>query len=138
MDNEILEKALNNEKNNSITKLNSAKIKKIKEDIIDELELQKKERADMLRKLYYYRLVDEIPELEYGRYIRWINLNKPEIKLTNGSIIVGVDIYDSGVHIKCKNNMNRIFQIKLNDNIIFQQLTDEELVILKVLDYLER
>ena len=138
MDNEILEKALNNEKNNSITKLNSAKIKKIKEDMMDELELQKKERADMLRKLYYYRLVDEIPELEYGRYIRWINLNKPEIKLTNGSIIVGVDIYDSGVHIKCKNNMNRIFQIKLNDNIIFQQLTDEELVILKVLDYLER
>ena len=35
-------------------------------------------------------------------------------------------------------NMNRIFQIKLDENMIFQKITPQEYVILGVLDYLEK
>ena len=42
-----------------------------------------------------------------------------------------------GVHIKCKNRLNNIFEIRLDENIIFQKLTDQEELLLKVIDYLE-
>ena len=81
-----------------------------------------------------------MPDLEFGNYIRWIPIREgtTEIKLTNGGLIIGIEIFDDGIHIKCKNNMNRIFQIKLNECLVFQKLTEQEQVLLKVVDYLER
>jgi len=83
--------------------------------------------------------VDEIPDLELGNYVRWISIKEDvdEIKLTNGGYILSIEIEETGVHIKCKNYMNRIFQIRLHENIVFQKLTKEEELLLKVLDYLE-
>tara|TARA_Y100000389_G_scaffold53903_1_gene49719 strand:- start:2202 stop:2627 length:426 start_codon:yes stop_codon:yes gene_type:complete len=136
---EILDVAIENSKNNSIIKLNSYKIAKFKEKILVDLDLSETERDVFLEKLINYRLVDEIPDLELGNYVRWISVKEgvDEIKLTNGGYILSIEIEETGVHIKCKNNMNRIFQIILHENIVFQKLTKEEELLLKVLDYLE-
>ena len=78
-------------------------------------------------------------DLQYGFYIRWISLKNPEnLKLTTGGIIIDIDIISDCVQIRIKNNMNRIFQIKLDENMIFQKITPQEYVILGVLDYLEK
>lgn len=136
---EILDAAIENSKNNSIIKLNSYKIAKFKENILVELDLSEAERDVFLEKLINYRLVDEIPDLELGNYVRWISVKEgvDEIKLTNGGCILSIEIEETGVHIKCKNYMNRIFEIILDENIVFQKLTKEEEMLLKVLDYLE-
>jgi hypothetical protein len=136
---EILDAAIENSKNNSIMKLNSYKIAKFKETILVDLNLSETERDGFLEKLINYRLVDEIPDLELGNYIRWISIKEDvnEMKLTNGGYILSIEIEETGVHIKCKNYMNKIFQIRLHENIVFQKLTNDEELLLKVLDYLE-
>jgi len=60
------------------------------------------------------------------------------IKLTNGGILCDINILKNGIHLKCKNRFNKFFQIKLDENLVFQKLKDTELIILKVLDFLEK
>tara|TARA_B100000035_G_scaffold313366_1_gene326917 strand:- start:9906 stop:10331 length:426 start_codon:yes stop_codon:yes gene_type:complete len=138
-DNELMEKAVNNSKNDSIVKLNSFKIARDKKIILNDLNLNKKEQQVILNKLLNYRLVDEIKDIEVGNYIRWISIKEDveEIKLTTGGHIITLEIENDGVHIKCKNRLNNIFEIRLDENIIFQKLTDQEELLLKVIDYLE-
>jgi hypothetical protein len=107
--------------------------------ILSELNLNKNEQQDILNKLLNYRLVDEIKDIEVGNYIRWISIKEDveEIKLTTGGHIITLEIENDGLHIKCKNRFNNIFEIRLDENIIFQKLTDQEELLLKVIDYLE-
>ena len=80
-----------------------------------------------------------MPDLQLGYYIRWIPLKDPSnIYLTNGGIIIDIDILKNGIHVRVKNNRNRIFQIKYDECIIFQKLTMQEKVILSVLDHLDK
>ena len=51
-----------------------------------------------------YRFIDELPDLHYGSYIRWITIKDPEnIKLTNGGIVCEMKVGDDGIIIVCKN-----------------------------------
>jgi hypothetical protein len=131
--------ALENETNASIMKLNTKKIKDIKNNILQQLQLKRDKLKLYHKKLKNYRYCSEICDLQYGYYIRWIPLKNPDnIYLTNGGHIIDVKIYDEGVHIVCKNNINRIIQIKFDEVIIFQKLSNQEQVILSVLDYLDK
>lgn len=131
--------ALDNESNESIMKLNNRKIKDIKNTILQRLQLDRETLKNLHKKLKNYRYVDELPDINYGSYIRWISLKNPSnIKLTNGGLICDIKILDEGVHIMCKNNMNRVMQIKIDENLVFQRLSEQEHVILSVLDYLDK
>jgi len=77
----------------------------------------------ILHKLIGYQYVT-CPEK--GRYIRWISLSKKTV-LTNGGIVL--DIKDSN-YIICKNNIGKIIQLTMNNSIVFQKMTDNELLIL--------
>ena len=137
MDIENLKKALDNETNEEFLKTDSKKIAKMKNDILQKLGLSKDKLKKLHKTLKYYRFIDEIPELEYGRYIRWINLTNPEnIKLTTGGIVCEMKVEDEGLIIVCKNFMNMYFQLNMNESLIFQKLTDQEKIILSALDYL--
>jgi hypothetical protein len=131
--------ALGNDSNESVMNLNTSKIKSLKNDMLQRLGLSGKELKEMHKKLKYYRYCSDMSDINYGCYIRWIPLKNPEkIKLTNGGIIIDIDIINDCFQIKVKNNMNRIFQIKFDECYIFQKLTNQESVILGVLDYLEK
>ena len=133
-----LEKILTNETNENITNLNFQEIDDKKREIIDELELSNKVTKDLLKKLEDYRYVDEMPELQVGRYMRWINLTKPDnIKLTNGGILCEIKIEDA-IILVLKNSMNRFFQINMDENFVFQRLSDQEKIILYAVDYLNK
>ena len=130
-------KALDNENNSSVINLNSRKIKSIKNDMLQKLQMSGSMLKNYHTKLSSYRYVDDLEDVQYGCYIRWIPLQNPTvIKLTNGGTIVDIKILENGIHIVCKNNMNRIFQIKFDECMLFQKLTEQENVIISVLDYL--
>lgn len=139
MSNEYLLKALDNDANASIMKLNSTTIKTEKFNIIRELGLNMKEIRAIMKKLEGYRLIDELQDIKCGSYVRWIKISDTttDVKLANGGFIIDVKIYDAGCHIMCKNRFNMIMQIKLDENILFQRISDQEQIILSALDYLQ-
>ena len=131
--------ALENESNMSVMNLSSAKMKSLKNDMLQKLQLTGKELKLFHKKLKMYKYCSDMSDILFGSYIRWIPLkNYENIKLTNGCIIIDIDIISDCIQIKVKNNMNRIFQIKFDECYIFQKLTNQEQVILGVLDYLEK
>jgi hypothetical protein len=90
----------------------------------------------MLIKLENYEVIDELPELKYGSYIRWINIkNIHNNKLTNGGIVCDIIITDNGISIKCKNNLNKMFNLIMSKNLIFQKLNNQEKVLLTAIDF---
>jgi len=139
MDEELLKKALDNDKNELILNMDTGKVTKTKNDIISQLNLPKGELKTIQKKLKEYRYIDDMKELHFGSYIRWITIKNPEnIRLTNGGIVCDIKVIKDDIHITCKNNMNRFFQLKMSENIIFQKITDQERVLLKVMDYLKK
>jgi hypothetical protein len=129
-------KSLDNENNSSMNNLSSKKIKSMKNDYLQKLQLSREKLKEYHTKLKEYRYVDDLSDIQYGRYIRWINLKDPtKISLTQGGIIIDIKICQGGIQIVCKNFRNKKFQIKIDECFIFQKLTDQEKIILSALDY---
>ena len=135
-------KALDNDNNQNIveTELDYQKMNAAKNTVLQQLQMPREALKKMHTQLKTYRYVETINELRYGGYIRWISLKNPaELKLTNGGIVVNIKVVqEDDVHIVCRNNQRRLFQIKLNENIIFQKLNDQEQVLLAAMEYLNK
>jgi len=130
-------KSLDNENNSSMNNLSSKKIKSMKNDYLQQLQLSREKLKEYHTKLKEYRYVDDLSDIQYGRYIRWINLKDPtNISLTQGGLIIDIKICQGGIQVVCKNFRNKKFQIKIDECFIFQKLTDQEKIILSALDYL--
>jgi hypothetical protein len=137
MDLQDILKAAENEKNSHILNLTTVLNHKIKNNILNELLLSKVEKMEIMKKLKHYRYVDQMNELKNGGYIRWINITNPEkLILTNGAIFMDFKINDNGVMITYKNFNGRIYEFKMEEAIIFQKLSYQEEVLLKVMDKL--
>jgi hypothetical protein len=141
MDVNKLLQALDDEKNDSLFDFTSEKMREMNYQIIKELELSQKDTIEFLNKLKDYKYVDEMNDLKYGTYIRWIPIEDPtNIHLTKGAIFCEMKITDEGVMCICKNfgYSSRYFQIVMDKNLIFQRLTSQELVLLSALDHLAK
>ena len=139
MDVNHLLKALENESNETIMNFTTKKIRDMNLKVLKELHLTKDETLSLLKILKGYKYVDEMDDLKYGTYLRWIQLNNPKlIKLSKGAIFCEMKITDNGVYLVCKNYgfNSKHFQIKLDECLIFQKLTNQELVLLSALDHL--
>ena len=137
IDIESLMSALDDDDNASLMKLDTRAVKAVKNDMLQKLNLPREQLNKLHKRLEDYRYVDEMNELKYGAYIRWIPLRDPnKVKLTNGGIICDILVKDNGIHVVCRNNMHRMFQIKLVECMVFQKLSDQERVLLCVMDYL--
>ena len=67
------------------------------------------------------------------------SLKNPEnIYLTKGAHITNLDIVDDGILIQCKTVFGRIFNIKYEECIIFQKITNDEKILLSILDVLNK
>jgi hypothetical protein len=141
MDVSKLLKALDDDSNETLLNFTTDKIKEMNLNIIKELQLPRKDTLDIMNKLRDYKYVDEMNELKYGAYIRWIPIEDPtNIYLTKGALFCEMKITDDGVFCVCKNfgYTMRHFQLSMDKNLIFQRLTDQELVLLSALDHLSK
>ena len=139
MDVNKLMTALDNDTNETIMNLTSQKILEMKLNILKELHLDKDITLNYLKKLNGYRYVDELNELKYGGFIRWIPITEPGyLPLHHCGMISDIKITDNGVLITCKNFMHRHYTFKMDECLIFQKLTSQEQVILLALDHLEK
>lgn len=131
--------ALENENNESLLDLNKEKISTMKNDILQKLNIKNDKLKLFHKKLKLYRYVDNVEDINYGSFIRWISLKTPnDIKLTNGGIVCDMKTKDESIYIICKNSMNRFFTLTLEENIIFQKLSNQEEVILSAMNYLNK
>jgi hypothetical protein len=136
---EYLIKSLDNENNSGIENLSTRKIKAIKNDYLQQLQLSREKLKEYHNKLKEYRFVDDLTNIQYGRYIRWISLKNPEkLCLTTGGVIIDIQLLEDGIYILCKNFRNKRMKIKIDECFIFQKLTDQEKTIIAALDYLEK
>ena len=132
-------KQLDNDTDSNIVNLTSRKIKDVKNNMLQKLQLSRENLKSLHKKLKDYRYCTDLTDLQSGNYIRWISLKDPDnLRLTNGAFLMDIKIYTEGVQLVCKNNFNHIFQFKFDEAMIFQKLNPQEKVILSVLDYLDK
>ena len=147
-------KSIESDKLLSISKLSYDKINTIKYNVLMRIGLEDDELESMLLKLSDYRYVEELQDIHHGAFIRYIPLvdtskNKSkkgndhekkdnEVILKQGGFICVVKILSSGVQLLCRSHFRKIFQLRLDEVLLFQNLTKQEEVILSVFDYLHK
>ena len=139
MDKDLINYAFENIKQESILDTNINEINNIKKKVLNQLQLSPEKNSEYLNKLNKYRFVDEITDLNCGDFVRWIDLTTPtHININNGAFICDIEINHDGIHLKLKTFRNRYIQIRMDEVFLFQKLTNEELIILSALNYLEK
>lgn len=135
---QYLKESIENENNKSILNLTTKIIKERKEEILNELPINKSKINEFKKKLKEYRYIDEINELHIGAFIRWIKFDSNnKLSITNGAILTDV-IFEDDILLLLKNNINRFFSVKFNNNLIFQKLTNQEKIILFAIDNIDK
>lgn len=140
---DMLIKALENDNNEYIVKLSGKKIEKLKFNALHDLDLPQEDTVYFMDKLREYTLVDEIPDVKIGSYIRWIPLKNPDdLFLTKGGIVCDVNICSTGSFIMCKCHRIKykttFIQVNLAESIIFRKLSPQEKLLIHVLDYIDQ
>jgi hypothetical protein len=139
MNAEKLLKALDDDKNDDLLNFTSVKLKEMTLNILKELHLSKKQTVEIFKKLKNYKYIDSINYLKPGAFIRWVPIDDPSnIYLTKSAIFCEIKLTDNNINCLCKNfgYGNRYFQIDSEQNLLFQKLTDQQLVLLSALDHL--
>lgn len=137
----VFENAIDETDDSSVEYLTSGKITEHKNKIFDEMGLSDKEREKAHKSLEFYRYISDLNDFKYGMFIRWYSLKKlqkRELKLEMGGFITDVKIISNDVHIVCKTIFGKHVQIKTSETIIFQKITDQEKVIISVVDYVNK
>lgn len=136
LDFDELENILENE-NNTILNKTYKSIKSEKNNILQKLNLNKNTLIDLNNKLKDYRYIDEISDIVYGNFCRWINLTNNNIKLEQGGFISNINISDNGPLLTIK-VFNRYIKVNANNILLFQKINNQEQILLKVMKYIEK
>jgi hypothetical protein len=138
----VFQDALSNQENDNILKLTTKKIEAEKALLFDELRMKKSLKELLIEKLKNYRFIDDMNDFRDGAYIRWINIEKIDdinkLELQRGSFISETNLMGDDIHITCRTITRKYIKIMGSQNLIFQKLSDQERIILSVLDYIEK
>lgn len=139
MNTQKLLQALDDDRNESLIQFTTEKMRRMTLDVLKELGLPREETLALFQKLKDYKYVDELTDLKYGTYLRWIPLEDPShLALTKGALFCEVKMINQGTFCVCKNYgfSKRHFLLSMDKNLIFQRLTEQERVLLQALDHL--
>lgn len=132
--------AMNQAENNTIANLSKKMIDDRRHEILSSLNLTPEKLAEFERKLAMYRVIENPSELKHCQLIRWIPLRSLEAKpyVTLGGTLFKVREHpEDGTHTVTIRNIKRfVFNIRFEANIVFQRLSQEELLILSVVEYI--
>lgn len=140
MDFELLQKALENGKNDNLKELSLEIINKKKNDILQKLPLDGKTVSKYNKELKNYQYIDDVNILKLGAKIRWIDiLDINNVSLKVGGFLCSIDSSSSD-DIICRVRLfnNKIITVKANQILMFQQLNKEEIIILKAFKILSK
>jgi hypothetical protein len=130
--------ALDNNENENIINLTNSKIMEYKNNCLQRLQLGREILKSYHQKLKEYRYCSDISCLNFGHYVRWISLKNPQkVYLTRGAILCGWKVVNDTINLILKGSNNRVFEIKFDEVEVFQKLSNQEKVILKVLEMIE-
>jgi hypothetical protein len=125
--------------------LENKTLKELSKDIfeaISELNVPDDIAINFCERLSGYRYIERVCDLRNGKLMRWIRRVPPvpfnKKSLTNGGLLMNIKIENSGVQLLCRNNMDRFFNIKFDDCLVFQKLTMEEQLILMSYEYIDK
>lgn len=132
--------AMNKAENKTIANLSKKMIDDRRHEILSSLNLTTEKLADFERKLSMYRVIENPYDLKHCQLIRWIPLRSLEARpyLTLGGTLFKVrEDPDDGTHTVTIRNIKRfVFNIRFEANIVFQRLSQEELLIMSVVEYI--
>ena len=139
MDFDLLKKALENDDNVGLINTSIQEIKDKKNNILQQLGLNRDDLKLFNSNLKGYRYIEELKDLKIGSNIRYIKLKNIEnIKLSSVNNLCEIKVLNKGIGLVFKNFQNRFFTIYFNDNLIFQKINCEEEVILKAIKHLNK
>jgi hypothetical protein len=132
---------MNKTENNTIANTTLKKIAARRHEILSSLNLTPEKMEEFERKLHMYRVIENPYDLKHNQLIRWIPLRSLETRpyVTLGGCLFCVKQNESdGIHTLTIRNVKRfVFNIKFELNVIFQRLSQEELLILRAVEFVE-
>jgi hypothetical protein len=133
--------ALNKTENNTIANTTLKKIHARRHEILASMNLAPEKLAEFERKLHMYRVIENPYDLKHNQLIRWIPLRSLEARpyVTLGGTLFRVrENIEEKMHIVTIRNIKRfVFNIRFELNVVFQRLSNEELMILRAVEYIE-
>jgi len=133
--------AMTKTENLTIANMTMKKIAERRHEIISSLNLTPEKRDEFERKLQMYRVIEDPNDLKHNQLIRWIPLRSLETRpyITLGGCLFRIKYNEEeAVHIVTIRNVKRfVFNIKFELNVVFQRLSQEELLIMRAVEYVE-
>ena len=133
--------AMTKTENSTIANMTFSKIAARRQEVLSTMNLTPEKYAEFERKLYMYRVIEHPDELKHNQLIRWIPLRSLETRpyVTLGGCLFRVKYnHEEAVHIVTMRNVKKfVFNIKFELNAVFQRLSQEELLILRAVEYVE-
>lgn len=116
---------------NYLEGMTSVIIQRDKEEALHEF--PEEQKTKWLEKLTSYRVVDNLQDLRLGKYCRWIVRDE----LHGGGYLIKVSFMDNGLYLTCERMKKYKMQVNMDNAIIFQKMTPEELILVMANDYVE-
>jgi hypothetical protein len=133
--------AMTKTENSTIANMTLKKIAARRHEVLSIMNLTPEKMAEFERKLQMYRVIETPDELKHNQLIRWIPLRSLETRpyITLGGCLFRVRYNEEeSLHIVTIRNVKRfVFNIKFELNAVFQRLSQEELLILHAVEYVE-
>ena len=133
--------AMTKTENSTIANMTLKKIAARRHEVLSSMNLTPEKMAEFERKLQMYRVIENPDELKHNQLIRWIPLRSLETRpyVTLGGCLFRVRYNEEeSLHIVTIRNVKRfVFNIKFELNAVFQRLSQEELLILHAVEYIE-
>jgi len=133
--------AMNKAENNTIANMTMKKITARRHEILSSLNLTTEKMEEFERKLHMYRVIENPLDLKHNQLIRWIPLRSLEVRpyVTLGGTLFRVrENTEEKMHIVTIRNIKKfVYNIRFELNVMFQRLSQEELLILRAVEYVE-
>ena len=133
--------AMTKTENSTIANMTLPKIAARRQEVLSTMNLMPDKLEEFERKLHLYRVIEHPDELKHNQLIRWIPLRSLETRpyVTLGGCLFRVKYNEEeALHIITIRNVKKfVFNIKFELNAVFQRLSQEELLILRAVEYVE-
>ena len=133
--------AMTKTENSTIANMTLPKIAARRQEVLSTMNLMPDKLEEFERKLHLYRVIEHPDELKHNQLIRWIPLRSLETRpyVTLGGCLFRVKYNEKeALHIVTIRNVKKfVFNIKFELNAVFQRLSQEELLILRAVEYVE-